>query len=247
MLANASGWLSVAVALGALSGLRQGEVRALEVRDVDLKQGIITVRWERHSLPPRSFHSLRHYFLSAMVRGGANLEAVRELAGHSKLLTTQRYLHASGADLVTPCHGFRATRSLWVTSGKRLASGRLVTDHKKRKPGFGCRVFSLSRVSYRRGGQIGPAFAHFATDSRDNSSVCERGPPLTTSIEVTRGDAARRRRSRSRRSGRHGAEIGGSKRGGATTRGQLGLRCRSRCGWRRRPSRNLSGQGRRAT
>ena len=29
----------------------------------------------------------------------ANLEAVRELAGHSKLLTTQRYLHASGADL----------------------------------------------------------------------------------------------------------------------------------------------------
>jgi len=53
----------------------------------------------RHSSPPRSFRSLRHYFLSALVRGGANLEAVRELAGHSKLLTTQRYLHASGADL----------------------------------------------------------------------------------------------------------------------------------------------------
>jgi len=53
---------------------------------------------KRHSLPPRSF-SLRHYFLTALVRGGANLEAVRELAGHSKLLTTQRYLHASGADL----------------------------------------------------------------------------------------------------------------------------------------------------
>ena len=30
MLARASGWLSVAVALGALAGLRQGEVRALE-------------------------------------------------------------------------------------------------------------------------------------------------------------------------------------------------------------------------
>src|SRR6188768_1054768 len=54
---------------------------------------------KRHSLPPRSFHSLPHYFLSALVRGGAKLEAVRELAGHSKLLTTQRYLHASGADL----------------------------------------------------------------------------------------------------------------------------------------------------
>jgi integrase len=54
---------------------------------------------KRHSLPLWSFHSLRHYFLSALVRhyflsalvrGGANLEAVRELAGHSKLLTTQR-------------------------------------------------------------------------------------------------------------------------------------------------------------
>lgn len=53
----------------------------------------------RHTLPLRSFHSLRHCLLSALVRGGANLEAVRELAGHSKLLTTQRYLHASGADL----------------------------------------------------------------------------------------------------------------------------------------------------
>ena len=57
------------------------------------------VRFQRHSLPSRSFHSLRHYFLSALVRGGANLEAVRERAGHSKLLTAQRYLHASGADL----------------------------------------------------------------------------------------------------------------------------------------------------
>jgi len=42
---------------------------------------------------------LRHYFLTALVRGGANLEAVRELAGHSKLHTTQRYVHATGADL----------------------------------------------------------------------------------------------------------------------------------------------------
>jgi site-specific recombinase XerD len=38
---------------------------------------------KRYSLPPRSLHSLRHYSLSALVRGGANLEAVRELAGYS--------------------------------------------------------------------------------------------------------------------------------------------------------------------
>lgn len=142
---------------------RQGEVRALEVRDVDLKGGVITVRralsegeavspksghervvplWPRlaevltealrgklpaarvvlnqsgrtpsrqavwtelhallvrHQLTERSFHALRHYFVTALVRGGANLEAVRELAGHSKLHTTQRYVHATGADLL---------------------------------------------------------------------------------------------------------------------------------------------------
>ncbi len=162
MLGKAEGWLRVAIALAAFAGLRQGEVRALEVQDVDLKAGVITVRralsendavapksghervvplWPRlgevlaealrgklpatrivlnqggrtpsrqavwtelnallvrHQLPKRSFHALRHYFLSALVRGGANLEAVRELAGHSKLHTTQRYVHATGADL----------------------------------------------------------------------------------------------------------------------------------------------------
>src|SRR6478735_6233479 len=46
---------------------------------------------------------------------------------------------------VTPCHGFRVTRSLWVTSGKRLASGQLVTDHKKRKPRLRVPGFSLCR------------------------------------------------------------------------------------------------------
>jgi integrase len=153
MLGAASGWLRVAIALAAFAGLRQGEVRALEVRDVDLRTGILTVRralsegqavapksghervvpigprlaevlrevtrdklpaarvvlnrkgrtpsrqavWTelhelllRHQLPERSYHALRHYFLTALVRGGANLEAVRELAGHSKLQTTQR-------------------------------------------------------------------------------------------------------------------------------------------------------------
>jgi len=48
-----------------------------------------------------------------MVRGGANIEAVREVAGLSKLQTTQRYVHATGADLRD------AISRLSVTSGKR--------------------------------------------------------------------------------------------------------------------------------
>ncbi len=46
-----------------------------------------------------SFHALRHYFITALLNGGASAEAVRVLAGHSKLEMTQRYAHAIGADL----------------------------------------------------------------------------------------------------------------------------------------------------
>ncbi len=53
----------------------------------------------RHGLKERSFHSLRHYFCSVLIRNGASLEVVRVLAGHSKLDITQRYVHATAADL----------------------------------------------------------------------------------------------------------------------------------------------------
>jgi len=47
----------------------------------------------------RSFHSLRHSSCSVLIRHGASVEAVRVLAGHSKLDITQRYVHANAADL----------------------------------------------------------------------------------------------------------------------------------------------------
>jgi integrase len=53
----------------------------------------------RAGLPRRRVHALRHYFCSQLVRGGASVEAVRVLAGHSTLAMTQRYVHAQGDDL----------------------------------------------------------------------------------------------------------------------------------------------------
>jgi integrase len=50
-------------------------------------------------IPERSFHSLRHYFCSTLIRRGASLEAVRLLAGHGSLSVTGRYVHALGKDL----------------------------------------------------------------------------------------------------------------------------------------------------
>ncbi len=158
---EAPGWLGVAIALGALAGMRGGEVRALQVDDIDLDGARITVcralsedvssttksgdervvdlvpllverlrvaiagksgservvvldsgrtpgrqellyRFQcylrRVKMKVRSFHSLRHFFVSEMMRHGANPEAVRELVGHGSLIVTQRYSHATDAD-----------------------------------------------------------------------------------------------------------------------------------------------------
>jgi integrase len=162
LLGNAEGWVRVAIALAAFAGLRSGEVRALEVQDIDLARGRMIIRHAisgdevltpksghervvpiapelkvilteamrlklpharvvlntRGESPERtailtalnalenriglrrwSFHSLRHYFCSTLIRRGGSLEAVRVLAGHSNLSVTQRYVHATGADL----------------------------------------------------------------------------------------------------------------------------------------------------
>ncbi len=162
MLEHADGWLHTAITLAAYAGLRQGEVRALEVQDIDFDRGSLLVRRSmsedevttpksghervvpmlpelkavlvdatrskltrarvvvtisgatpgrshvlaklkklqvRHGLKERSFHALRHFFCSTLIRRGASIEAVRMLAGHSGLAVTQRYVHATGSEL----------------------------------------------------------------------------------------------------------------------------------------------------
>ena len=44
MLSAATGWIHTAIALAGYAGLRSGEVRALEVRDIDWKRGMLLVR-----------------------------------------------------------------------------------------------------------------------------------------------------------------------------------------------------------
>lgn len=46
-----------------------------------------------------SVHALRHTFCSHLVRMGIGVEAVRALVGHTSIRVTNRYVHATGADL----------------------------------------------------------------------------------------------------------------------------------------------------
>jgi site-specific recombinase XerD len=62
-------------------------------------RGWVGVALAKAGVKERSFHSLRHYFITELVRRGVGLEAVRTLAGHSKLDMTQRYAHATADDL----------------------------------------------------------------------------------------------------------------------------------------------------
>ena len=59
MLVEADGWAKSAIGLSVYAGLRMGEARALEVRDVDIKRGHILVRHALSAdevLPPKSGH-----------------------------------------------------------------------------------------------------------------------------------------------------------------------------------------------
>ena len=52
----------------------------------------------------RSPHTLRHTFATAMIGNGADLDAVREMLGHSSLATTQIYTHLSASELLKNYH-----------------------------------------------------------------------------------------------------------------------------------------------
>jgi integrase len=84
---KASPWAPVTItALGkpwAESGLNQAFKRAME----------------RAGLDGWSFHDLRHFFVSELFRMGASAEAIRIMAGHADLGTTQRYADLESNDL----------------------------------------------------------------------------------------------------------------------------------------------------
>jgi len=92
VMLRASGWLGLAIALGAMAGLRMGEARALEVRDVDFERHRILVRRamsDEASLTPKSGHERE-------VPMAAGLEARLRVAAKDKLPRARLLLDDEG-------------------------------------------------------------------------------------------------------------------------------------------------------
>lgn len=64
-----------------------------------LVQRVVSKRLEGANLSKRSPHVLRHTFATAMLNHGAQLNAVKELLGHSSLASTEVYTHTTFEEL----------------------------------------------------------------------------------------------------------------------------------------------------
>jgi len=75
--------------------LRSGEKLRIDYVSATFKKLL-----RRSKLPEKyHFHCLRHTFITNLIKSGVNINYVKELAGHSDIHTTMRYIHISTDDL----------------------------------------------------------------------------------------------------------------------------------------------------
>lgn len=85
-------------------------------------------------LEPLRFHDLRHTYGSLLVAGGVDLVSIKAVMGHSRITTTERYLHARPAD--EQADVFTRAIAAGRTQAPKTAAKRPSTQphlHRKRK------------------------------------------------------------------------------------------------------------------
>ena len=77
---------------------------------------------QRAGLRPLRFHDLRHTYGSLLVAGGIDLASVKAAMGHSRITTTERYLHARSAGALAD----RFTQALAPAGAGEASTERVV-------------------------------------------------------------------------------------------------------------------------
>jgi site-specific recombinase XerD len=85
----------------------------------------------RAQLRESGVHRLRHTFCSHLAMRGAPARAIQELAGHTELSTTQRYMHLSPA-VIDGAIRLLDTPGVPPAFGNMLATGSTETTNSSR-------------------------------------------------------------------------------------------------------------------
>jgi hypothetical protein len=108
---------------------------------------------KRAKLDRCRFHALRHFFVTALFRGGVSAPVVQKLAGHANLATTQRYAQVHGTDRAEAIGALEASYKMPLALPSERRSPRPKATRRVTKGRGGLlRSRMLARVSARKRG-----------------------------------------------------------------------------------------------